>query len=189
LPSSTEGWSERRETAKQIRRFIVIGVLSVLTDFTVYTLLTRLGLLWDASKGVSYVSGMVVGFIGNKLWTFESARRSPAEPITYLLLYTATLGVNVLVNRIVLVVMIAWLPLGAVKGLAFLAATGVTTVLNFVGMKWLTFRVGVRQRRERVEAAAGDGEKGTQLFCRNGPKGASHKRAASPFPGFEREEP
>ena len=28
-------------------------------------------------------------------------------------------------------------------------------------------------------------EKGTQLFCRNGPKGASHKRAASPFPGLQ----
>jgi len=29
------------------------------------------------------------------------------------------------------------------------------------------------------------GEKGTQLFCRNGPEGASHQRAASPFPGPE----
>jgi putative flippase GtrA len=154
LPEPTEGWSERRETAKQIRRFIVIGVLSVLTDFAVYTLLTRLGLIWDVSKGVSYVSGMVVGFIGNKLWTFESARRSPAEPITYILLYTTTLGVNVLVNRLVILVVSAWLPPEAVKGLAFLVATGVTTVLNFVGMKWITFRVGVRQRRERVEAAA-----------------------------------
>jgi putative flippase GtrA len=153
LPNSAEGWSERRETTKQVRRFIVIGVLSVLVDFAVYTLLTGLGLVWDVSKGVSYVSGMVVGFIGNKLWTFESARRSAAEPFTYLVLYATTLGVNVLVNRIALVVLAGWLSAGAVKGLAFLAATGVTTVLNFVGLKWITFRVGVRQRRERVEAA------------------------------------
>jgi putative flippase GtrA len=154
LPDSTEGWSERRETAKQIRRFIVIGVLSVLIDLTVYTLLTRRGLMWDVSKGISYVSGMVFGFIFNKLWTFQSARRSPAEPIVYVVLYTATLGVNVLVNRLVIVVASAWLPLGAVKGLAFLVATGLCTVLNFVGLKWITFRVGVRQRRQRVEAAA-----------------------------------
>ena len=155
MPDSTEGWSERRETAKQIRRFIVIGVLSVLIDLTVYTLLTRLGLMWDVSKGISYVSGMIFGFIFNKLWTFQSARRSPAEPIIYVVLYTATLGVNVLVNRLVILVISAWLPLGAVKGLAFLVATGVCTVLNFVGLKWITFRVGVRERRERVEAAAG----------------------------------
>jgi putative flippase GtrA len=158
LPNSTEGWSERRETAKQVRRFIVIGVLSVLIDFTVYMLLTRLELSWDVSKGVSYVAGMVFGFIGNKLWTFESARRSPAEPVTYLMLYTTTLGVNVLVNRIVLLVLAGWLPSGWVKGLAFLVATGVTTILNFVGMKWITFRVGVRQRRERVEAEAARGQ-------------------------------
>jgi len=162
LTGSAEGWSERRETAKQIRRFIVIGVASVLTDFAVYTLLTRAGLLWDVSKGVSYVSGMVVGFIGNKLWTFQSARRSPAEPITYILLYTTTLGVNVLVNRLVILVVGAWLATGVVKGLAFLVATGVTTVLNFVGMKWITFRVGVRQRRERVEAAARGGQASTE---------------------------
>jgi len=154
LPSSIEGWSERRETAKQIRRFIVIGVLSVLTDFAVYTLLTKLGLIPSASKGISYVSGMVVGFIGNKLWTFESARRSAAEPIIYAVLYTTTLGVNVVVNSGVLALSAGRLPDKWAWGLAFLVATGVTTVLNFVGMKWITFRVGVRQRRERVEAAA-----------------------------------
>jgi putative flippase GtrA len=154
LPDSTEGWSERRETAKQIRRFIVIGVLSVLIDLTVYTLLTRLGLMLDVSKGISYVSGMIFGFIFNKLWTFQSARRSPAEPIVYLVLYTSTLGVNVLVNRTVILVVSGWLPPRAVKAFAFLVATAVCTVLNFVGMKWITFRVGVRQRRQRVEAAA-----------------------------------
>lgn len=148
-------WSERRETAKQIRRFLVIGGLSVLTDFIVYTLLTHLGLVTSFSKGVSYVAGMVVGFIGNKLWTFESARRSSAEPVIYIVLYTITLGINVLVNRAGLVVLGDWLALGSAKGLAFLVATGVTTVLNFIGMKWVTFRVGVRQRRERVEQEVG----------------------------------
>ncbi len=147
-------WSERRETGKQIRRFLVIGVLSVLIDYAVYTLLTNLGLVTSVSKGVSYVAGMIVGFIGNKLWTFESARRSAAEPVIYILLYTITLGVNVLVNSAGLVVLDDWLALESAKGLAFLAATGVTTVLNFIGMKWVTFRVGVRQRRESVEKKA-----------------------------------
>ena len=158
MPSSANGWSERRETAKQIRRFIVIGVASVLTDFAVYTLLTRLGLITSASKGISYVSGMVVGFVGNKLWTFESARHSAAEPVTYIVLYTTTLGVNVLVNSGVLALSSGWLPQRWAWGLAFLVATGVTTVLNFVGMKWITFRVGVRQRRQRVEGAARGGQ-------------------------------
>jgi putative flippase GtrA len=157
-PNSPLPWSERRETAKQIRRFLVIGVLSVLTDFAVYTLLTHLGLLTSLSKGVSYLAGMVVGFIGNKLWTFESARRSAAEPVIYIVLYTITLGVNVLVNSLGLLVLDDWLALESAKGLAFLAATGVTTVLNFIGMKWVTFRVGVRQRRRRVETEVDRGQ-------------------------------
>ena len=154
MPNSTEGWSERRETAKQIRRFIVIGVLSVLTDWTVYALLTKLGLMTHAAKGISYVSGMVVGFIGNKLWTFESARRSAAEPFSYIVLYATTLGVNVLVNGALLKILVVWMSYAWAWRWALFVATGVTTVLNFAGMKWITFRVGVRQRRRRVEAAA-----------------------------------
>jgi len=42
------------------------------------------------------------------------------------------------------------------------------------------------RRAKTVTVAA---EKGTQLFCRNGPKGASHKRAASPFPPREKTYP
>jgi putative flippase GtrA len=155
LRNSTEGWSERRETAKQIRRFLVIGGLSVLTDWTVYALLTPLGLSKYPAKGIGYVSGMIVGFIGNKLWTFESARRSAAEPFTYLVLYATTLGVNMVVNGVLLDVLAWWLPHAWAWRIALFVATGVTTVLNFVGMKWITFRVGVRQRRDRVEAEAG----------------------------------
>jgi putative flippase GtrA len=153
LPNSTSGWSERRETFKQIRRFLVIGVLSVLVDLAVYLILTRLGLSTHLSKGISYVSGMVLGFIGNKFWTFESARRSASEPTTYLLLYAATLLVNVAVNATVLAMFADVLPPRWNKAWAFLVATGVTTVLNFLGMRFVTFFRGVRQRREKIEAA------------------------------------
>jgi len=158
LPSSTEGWSERRETARQIRRFIVIGVLSVLTDWTVYGLLMPLGVTKYPAKGIGYVSGMIVGFIGNKLWTFESARRSAAEPFTYIMLYAITLGVNMVVNGVLLDLLVLWLSYAWAWRAALFVATAVTTVLNFVGMKWITFRVGVRQRRDRVEAAVQSGE-------------------------------
>jgi len=42
-------------------------------------------------------------------------------------------------------------------------------------------------RLRAVCAKVFGGEKGTQLFCRNGPKDASHKRAASPFSPPSRE--
>jgi len=150
LADGSDGWSERRETLKQIRRFLVIGVLSVLTDLAVYLLLTGLGLQIHASKGISYISGMVVGFLGNKFWTFESSRRSVGEPITYVVLYAITLGVNVAVNALMLGLLAGVFSPQGTKGLAFLVATGVTTVLNFLGMRFITFFKGVGQRRRRV---------------------------------------
>jgi putative flippase GtrA len=135
-------WDARRETNKQLRRFLVVGATSVAVDFAVYRLLLLVAWWPDTAKAASYLAGVVVGFCGNKWWTFESARRSAAEPFTYLALYVITLAVNVACNR------------GALTMLgdggnpwAFLFATAVTTVLNFLGMKLVTFRRGVNERR------------------------------------------
>jgi putative flippase GtrA len=122
-----------------VARFVVIGCTSVLIDLTAYRLLAGVTSP-HAAKAASYVAGMVFGFLGNKFWTFGSRRRSVGEPAAYLGLYATTLGVNVAVNALVL---------AAVPGramVAYLAATGVTTVLNYLGLRLLTFRRGVRER-------------------------------------------
>lgn len=158
-PNSAPGmsaWDERRQTRRQLARFLVVGSSSVGIDFAVYSLLAG-GLGWpaDGAKGLSYLAGVVVGFFGNKWWTFESARRSAGEPIAYLALYAMTLLVNVACNWAVLVV------LGPQRtGWAFLFATGVTTVLNFLGMKFVTFRRGIDQRRlEEMQFGAARSER------------------------------
>lgn len=138
-------WNERRETCKQLLRFLVVGSTSVAVDFLVYRLLSAGLLSRDVAKAVSYLAGVVVGYFGNKWWTFESARRSAAEPILYLAFYAGTLAVNVACNRAALAI------LGEKRGVwAFLFATGVTTVLNFLGMKRVTFRRGVDDRRQET---------------------------------------
>jgi putative flippase GtrA len=138
----TSDVGRRSESVRQISRFLVIGCTSVVIDFVVYALLTRARLSPPLAKGLSYLAGMLFGFLGNKFWTFESSRKSTSEPITYILLYAATLGVNVAINSGVLALF------ADAKLFAFLVATGVTTVLNFLGMRWITFREGVRQRLE-----------------------------------------
>lgn len=141
---ASAAWDERGETLKQVLRFLVVGSTSVAVDFAVYRLILSGGLLpRDIAKAASYLAGVVVGFFGNKWWTFESARRSAAEPVSYLALYAATLVVNVACNRAALAL------LGESGGTwAFLFATGVTTVLNFLGMKLVTFRRGIADRRQ-----------------------------------------
>lgn len=136
------------ELRRHLARFLVIGVGSVAVDLAVYQIVTAAALLAvHPAKGVSYLAGMVLGFFGNKFWTFSSARKSLSEPVMYAVLYTATLAVNIGVNAAVLAL------LGESRKLfAFFAATGVTTVLNFIGLRLLTFRVGIRERRQRMAA-------------------------------------
>jgi len=130
------------ESQRQIARFLVIGFASVGVDFGCYQLLHGFAVPAPAAKGISYMAGMLLGFVGNKFWTFRSARRSAAEPLNYAVLYAFTLLVNIGVHTGVLRITGQ-----SGAAVAFLMATGSTTVLNFVGMKWFAFRVGVQQRQ------------------------------------------
>ena len=141
--SPTARRPDRGGEVGRVARFVVIGGTSVAIDLAVYTLLD--GTLDPTpAKAVSYVAGMLVGFVGNKFWSFGSRRKTASEPLTYGLLYAVTLAVNVLVN--------GWVLEGTGHRLfAFLTATGLTTVLNYLGLRWVTFREGVRQREEHTD--------------------------------------
>ncbi len=119
--------------SKQLERFLVVGLLSVATDFATYGLLRSccgVGL----AKGIAYLTGMFVGFAGNKWWTFEVRENPPSQPIKYLSLYAFTFLLNIGVNDLVLRL------LGDQRLiLAFLVATGVTTITNFAGMRYWVF--------------------------------------------------
>ena len=133
-----------RPLLRQVSRFVVIGGLSAATDFACYTLLLgSAGLSTSPAKGVSYLAGMVVGFFGNKFWTFQSRRRAVSEPLLYVAWYSVTLAVNMLTNALLLAVLgpQATLP-------AFLVATGLTTVLNFLGLRLVAFRRALKRADE-----------------------------------------
>lgn len=123
---------------RRILRFILVGGTSVLVDLLVYWILGQFyAVFW--SKLISYIAGMIVGFFGNKYYTFQSHRRSWYEPLTYTLLYAVTLSANVAtcwgVHAGVESLGVGW---GATIG--FFVATGVSTVLNYFGMSLITFR-------------------------------------------------
>jgi putative flippase GtrA len=129
--------TERRNNtrlARQAGRFLVIGGMSVAIDLLAYRALTLAGLEVTCSKGLSYVLGMLLGFFGNKYWTFGSRRRSASEPARFVLLYGITLTINMATNAALLHV------LGdSYRLVAFVVATGLSTVLNFVGMRVFAF--------------------------------------------------
>lgn len=118
---------------KEILKFLVGGGSAVVTDALVYFLLQSSGtdLFW--AKAVSFVCGSIVGFVINKLWTFDAKKFSVIEILKYCLLYACTASINALVNSVVLNISSYYI-------LAFLCATGVSTVLNFLGQKFFVFK-------------------------------------------------
>ncbi|MFM2090135.1 MAG: hypothetical protein RLZZ127_624 [Planctomycetota bacterium] len=132
---------------RHLGRFAVVGLLSVATDLGVYAGSAAAGLPRDPAKGLGYLAGMGLGFILNKAWTFGSLRPAAGELLLYGLVYATTFAVNILVNRGILLGLDGVAAPGAVAAAAFLAATGTTTILNYLGMRHIAFRRGIRERR------------------------------------------
>jgi putative flippase GtrA len=139
---------------RQVLCFAIVGCAATASDFGAYVVFWEWGISPHLAKGISYALGVLVGFIGNKLWTFKSRRRVAPELISYGVLYTATLAINVCVNSMMLDLG------GSVLGdrwkriCAFLVATCVSTLLNFLGLKLVTFREA-RTKRAPSPAPAG----------------------------------
>ena len=117
---------------RELNKFLVAGLSAVGTDLLVYYLLLNF-LSSEVSKGISFLTGSVVAFIINKFWTFKKPKKSYKEMIQFGALYSITLGLNVMINKIVL-------DYTSLVLFSFLIATGVSTVLNFVGQKWWVFK-------------------------------------------------
>lgn len=117
---------------KEVLRFLVGGGTAVLVDFCIYRLLLFLSWNMDVAKMISFICGAGVGFIINKFWTFERKQFAIKEILKYVALYICTGFINAMVNRGVLYIV-------NIQILGFLVATGVSTILNFFGQKYIVF--------------------------------------------------
>ena len=116
---------------RELNKFLYAGLAAVGTDLLVYYLLLNL-LSTEVSKGISFIMGSVVAFIINKYWTFNKPEKSYKEMIQFGILYSTTLALNVMTNKIVL-------DYTDIVLVSFMVATGISTILNFVGQKWWVF--------------------------------------------------
>jgi putative flippase GtrA len=114
-------------------------------DAAVYASATSLlGASTFVSKGISFVVGAVFAYVANWRFTFGERRGKHSE-VTFIVVYLVALGLNVATNHVALT-LIGYAPLTLT--FAFLAATGVSAVWNFVCMATFVFR---RPRRPWME--------------------------------------
>lgn len=129
---------------KEIKRFLVAGFTAVGTDLACYYLLLNF-LTHSPAKAISFLCGTIVAYLINKFWTFEQYNKSYSEIVKFAILYSSTLAVNVLSNKVVLV---SCPNFEQRTILAFLIATGISTILNFIGQKFWVFR---KKKKTKVD--------------------------------------
>ena len=117
---------------QEIRGCIVGGCVAVLVDYIMYMLLMdELGVM--SAKTVSYIIGASVGFVINKNLAFHSKGFLVSEIVKYIVLYGGSALLNAWINRNM--VEEGYSPVSA-----FLTATAITTIVNFLGQKFVVFR-------------------------------------------------
>ena len=125
-------------TRREIAIFLVVGTLTVLVDFLTYRSLVWADLAGvEVAKAVGFIAGTIFAYFANRLWTFGHKTHAAGSAWRFAFLYAATLGVNVSVNSLALMLLADFV--SAVQA-AFLLATGVSACLNFLGMKLFVFR-------------------------------------------------
>lgn len=123
---------------RELRVFLVVGLLTVLIDFLSYR--TLMWTDWTGTglaKAAGFIAGTVFAYFANRAFTFGHRTHAPGSAWRFAALYAVSLLVNVCVNSAALA-LLAGMAM-AVQG-AFLVATGVSTCLNFFGMKFFVFR-------------------------------------------------
>lgn len=117
---------------REITHFIIGGGSAVLIDFIIYKLLLLSSVDIFIAKSFSFFCGATVGFIINKLWTFQSSEFKKKEIRNYIILYLCSATINALINKVTILAM-------GIEIVAFLLATMVSTIINFLGQKYFVF--------------------------------------------------
>ena len=131
---------------KQIGRFIISGLCAFTTDMIFYYILSNF-IDVSIAKGTSYLIGISVAYLMNKYYTFEQKEKNIREVINFFTLYIISLCANVATNKICLIIVpgiFKYISIldsyQIIKLFSFLTATGVSTIINFIGMKFWVFK-------------------------------------------------
>lgn len=123
---------------RELAIFLIVGALTVLIDFAVYRLLVQLFTVnIDVAKAAGFLNGTLFAYFANKSWTFSRKAHALGSAWRFAILYTVTLIANISVNALAL--RFFTLDTSSIQ-FAFIFATGVSAVLNFLGMKYFVFK-------------------------------------------------
>ena len=135
--------NERAEELLQVVRYIAVGLVTNALLFSSYLLLSAFGIGAKTALSLLYVPGVIVGFLGNRNFTFRHEGRIPASMIRYIATYA--FGYLFAFASLAVFVDVLLLPADSVA----LAVIVVTAGILFALQRWWVF-----PRDERPSAAS-----------------------------------
>lgn len=118
---------------KSVIKFLVVGGCCTFIDYSIYMMIVdKIGAL--GGKGISMGCSMIINYLLNKYWSFDAKKTKKGKEITrYIISQVANITVNMSVNFIVLSVI-------GQKTIAFLCATGVAMIVNYLLQRFWVFK-------------------------------------------------
>ncbi len=124
-------------------RFLIVGAIGTLLDFSLLTVLKAVGLLTLFANTISFSAGVVNNFTWNRIWTFADAKKTDWRKQLAQFSLVSLIGL-VLNNTIVLILEV---PFDNILGgtdigyfPAKVIATGVVVFWNYFANRFWTFK-------------------------------------------------
>lgn len=114
-------------------KFIIVGLLSTLVNFAVFSLSITVGILYFLAMPIGFMAGTLVSFFVNKVWTFEYTGTESRIKMHFAL-YTFSLLIGTL--SIIFLVEIMLLS----EKISFYLTLILTAATNFIGSKFWVFK-------------------------------------------------
>lgn len=126
------------ELKRQFLRFLVVGAIAAGLSFCAYVSLVLLGFHTAWANAASFIAGSTISYCLNRRFTFASPVSGFGRIAAFIALYLFTLIVQVGLNESLLHVF-GKNSLVLIAG-CWCVAVGVSSVLNFLGLRFLIFR-------------------------------------------------
>jgi len=119
----------------QLSKFLAVGIFCTGLNYLSFLFLFKLAdVNFLIASSAGYLFGLLFGYSLNRSWTFKSNISSITIKISYFLMYVFSLVTGLVMLNMLVV------KLNLLTEIANIIVIGYTTILNFLGIKFLVFK-------------------------------------------------
>lgn len=123
------------KSVKQLKRFLIIGIIATLISYSVFVISIRLlSLHYIIANILAFLLSIIFSYNLNKHWSFGVTTQQKSHIIQYLTLYLTSLVVGTIILHITID------SFGIIPEIAFIISLFFTTTINFIGTKFFVFK-------------------------------------------------